>query len=77
MYILLLFIFALIIIIFAINTVFYFISKVIGKVGAIFRADKRFAQNNDTNSKRNNSSDQNEKIFDKTEGEYVDFEEVK
>ncbi|MDR1652169.1 MAG: DUF4834 family protein [Prevotellaceae bacterium] len=78
MNILLIILTVLAIIIFAVNTVFVLIAKVINGVSAIFRGSKRSAKKSDTEntSKRADSNPQTKKVFSKNEGEYVDFEDI-
>jgi uncharacterized protein (UPF0333 family) len=73
MYILFLFIilFVIIIIIFVINIVISFISKVISNFRALF-CSKKSAAKHDTGHNASKT-----KIFDKNEGEYVEYEEIK
>jgi len=59
----------IIIIIFVLNRVIFFISKVIGNLRALFSGCSTKQQSAKYTPKK--------KIFEKYEGEYVDFEEIK
>lgn len=53
------------------------ISTVLGFVRSIFSFGKRSTQSQGTQSQTHEQPTSKSKIFDKSEGEYVDYEEVK
>ena len=65
------------IIIFVLIIVVAVISTVFGFIRSIFSFGKRNNQTQDPQSQNGEQPGQKAKIFDKSEGEYVDYEEIK
>jgi hypothetical protein len=70
-------IFALVIVLMIISAVFGVVRSILGSVLSIFGLGRRNTQNQSTNYQDFEQPSAKSKIFDKNEGEYVDFEEVK
>lgn len=69
--------FLLFIIVFVLVIVVIIISTVLGFIRSIFRFGKRADPMQDTQSQEFEQPAPKSKIFDKNEGEYVDYEEIK
>jgi flagellar basal body-associated protein FliL len=65
------------IVIFILVVVLIIISTVLGFIRSIFSFGKRNKQTQDFQSNTEEQPTSRSKIFDKNEGEYVDYEEVK
>jgi len=53
------------------------LSTVVGFIRSIFGFGKRVSKNQDAQSENFKQPNSKSKVFKKTEGEYVDFEEIK
>lgn len=69
--------FLLFIVVFILVIGLIIISTVLGFIRSIFSFGKRSKQTQDFQSSTNEQPTSKSKIFDKNEGEYVDYEEVK